>query len=493
MEVPPARRTARRFERSAAALVLLLGPAAACGGGGGGPSGPQDGSINVTISTSGSDPDADGYTLQLDSGTGRNVGADATLTLDGVSAGSHTLALGAVAGNCAVADANPRTVMVSAGSTSTVAFDIICTALPTTGALSVTTTTTGQNPDPDGYSLSLDGGAGQPLAVNGTLTVADLPVGARTVALGDVAANCSAGTNPRSVTVTAGGTAQLTFQVTCTGPANPVIASGNLVLDADGSHSTAVAPSALMNPTWSPLGDGQNASPYRIAYDAGESAPISTIAVTLLSGVPIGGIPQTLVADGHLPAWSPKGDEIAYVKGSNEIWTVRADGSGAHQVAVADTTATFTRVTWRSDGLTLAWIEDAEDYSGDPIRTIKSSTRAAPGSTNWAAPAARYVVGRTPGGLSSLTWGNTGDSLLFAYGDTREVAVLDLTGGAPAVTRLFRGGRPVWSPDDREILFVDVDAPSPRLRVYSLASGTSLTLGASSADRPDWRRAPPVP
>lgn len=279
-------------------------------------------------------------------------------------------------------------------------------------------------------------------------------------------------------------------------PAAPEIAYSDFglwVMNRDGSRATRVTPrGAFHNPTWSPLNYGTSASPvYRIAYDAGEVAPIGMVVVSLVNGNPAGSAPVTLVPDGRVPAWSPRGDEIAYIRGDNAIWVMKTDGSGAgHQVAVAESVATYARVTWRSDGLTLAWVEDSETYSGNPVYTIKSSTRTGAGSTTWSFPNALYVVGQSPGGLSSLTWGNTGDSLLLAQ--QRMVRLLDLTAaGGASLSSLRPGQRPVWSPGDDQILLFP-DSTTPRLGVYSLLSGTtSLVTGRIGWGRPDWRRRQP--
>src|SRR5438445_1054173 len=96
-------------------------------------------------------------------------------------------------------------------------------APPTTGSVQVTAATGGADLDPDGYSVTLQGdtlsGTGsstQPLAVNGSVTFSSLKPGSYTLSLGGAALNCPVGgQNPRTASVTAGGTAHLTFQVTC--------------------------------------------------------------------------------------------------------------------------------------------------------------------------------------------------------------------------------------------------------------------------------------
>ncbi|MDH3498243.1 MAG: hypothetical protein OER21_15910, partial [Gemmatimonadota bacterium] len=88
---------------------------------------------------------------------------------------------------------------------------------PTTGSIRITTQTTGTELDANGYTAAVDGGTGQAVGVNATLTVPDLATGSHSVTLSGLAANCTvSGSNPVTVTVSAGATAQATFNVTCT-------------------------------------------------------------------------------------------------------------------------------------------------------------------------------------------------------------------------------------------------------------------------------------
>ena len=82
-------------------------------------------SIQVTTATTGSSLDPDGYTLSVDAGASQAIGSNATLTLDGLAVGTHSLALAGIAGNCHLDGDNPRTVEVVQGST-TVTFDLNC-------------------------------------------------------------------------------------------------------------------------------------------------------------------------------------------------------------------------------------------------------------------------------------------------------------------------------------------------------------------------------
>src|SRR5207244_299486 len=120
--------------------------------------------------------------------------------------------------NCTVSS-NPRTVSITAGVTTTTTFSVSCTA--TTGNLTIATSTTGQN-QPTSYTLRItapDGTATtQTFGATDSRTFSGIAAGNYTLQILDLPANCSlvSGTNPRTVTVTAGTTASTTFSVSCT-------------------------------------------------------------------------------------------------------------------------------------------------------------------------------------------------------------------------------------------------------------------------------------
>jgi hypothetical protein len=100
-----------------------------------------------------------------------------------------------------------------------------------TGDLEVTTATTGENLDPDGYTVTVDGTSSQPVGITGSVTFTDLAAGDHSVELGDIANNCTvSGQNPRDISVPVSGIAQVTFEVSCGSvgapyPPSPVIGS----------------------------------------------------------------------------------------------------------------------------------------------------------------------------------------------------------------------------------------------------------------------------
>jgi hypothetical protein len=91
-----------------------------------------------------------------------------------------------------------------------------------TGAIKITvaTNSAGGDIDPDGYSLSLDDGPGQVIAVDAEMSLSGLPIGRHLVRLDGLAVNCAVdGYNPISVDVTSGTSpTPARFSVTCGPP-----------------------------------------------------------------------------------------------------------------------------------------------------------------------------------------------------------------------------------------------------------------------------------
>src|SRR5437667_199679 len=95
------------------------------------------------------------------------------------------------------------------------------TSSPATGQLTATTTTTGTSL-PSGYQVTVDGTTSQSIGINSSVTFTSLTATSHTVALGGVPTNCSvSGGTSRTVTVPSGGTATVSYSVTCATPNQP--------------------------------------------------------------------------------------------------------------------------------------------------------------------------------------------------------------------------------------------------------------------------------
>lgn len=196
-----------------AGAVMLLAIVGACGGDG--PSAPRTGSIAVTSSVQTTlDNNAFNYDITVGSNAPRSVaaGTPASFVVSGIAAGAHAVAVSGLATGC-TADAGSRTVNIAGGDTARVTFAITCAR--TSGDLVVAAATVGPDPDLNGYSVTVDGGIRGTVSPAGNIIVRGLTPGVHIVSLGDLAPNCSTATGTRSATVTAGGTANLVFDVTC--------------------------------------------------------------------------------------------------------------------------------------------------------------------------------------------------------------------------------------------------------------------------------------
>ena len=134
----------------------------------------------------------------------------------------------------------------------------------TMGAIAVTTFTAGKSPDPDGYSVAVDGGIAVPIAASATVVVPLIPLGQHEVALGDVASNCTVdGASTRTSSVIGADTVQLAFGVTCTA------LTGELTI------------SITVN------GDGNDPDGFLYSIDGSEPRPIGFQGRTL-TDIPVG-------------------------------------------------------------------------------------------------------------------------------------------------------------------------------------------------------------
>ncbi len=90
---------------------------------------------------------------------------------------------------------------------------------PPVGNIAITTSTTGQNFDPDGYTVTLDGGTSSHIGINTNITLSSVAAGDHSLSLSGVASNCAVtSANPQTVTVPSGATAQASFAITCAAP-----------------------------------------------------------------------------------------------------------------------------------------------------------------------------------------------------------------------------------------------------------------------------------
>jgi hypothetical protein len=192
-------------------------------------------SLRITTATTGVELDSDGYVTSIDGKSPQPVGVQATLTIDRLPDGEHSVELSGLAPNCEVSGENPRTASVQVGATASVAFAVVCR--PTTGILEVVTATSGQPADADGFVIMLDGAASDPIGPTATVIFPAIGTGLHTVELSGVAPNCQVtGDHPLGAVVDPGQTVRVSFAINC------VPTAGGLTVTVSGlPNGTAAA------------------------------------------------------------------------------------------------------------------------------------------------------------------------------------------------------------------------------------------------------------
>lgn len=414
------------------------------------------GTIEVTSSTSGQPVDADGYAIVVDQGEQQLIAANATLTISDVPAGEHQVGIEGIASHCSLAGADARPVSVSGAGVGRVTFQIECST--PTGGIEVTTTTSGESPDPDGYSIVLDGQAAQSIATSDLLTLPGVSAGTHTVRLTGLASNCAvAGENPRTVAVGTD-TARTTFEISCPTPTGAVMVRTTTVgifLDPDG---------------------------YTVSLDGGPAQPIGPDATMTLTGVPVGD--HTLRLTGVALNCALAGDNSqtgTVVNGATleVLFQVSCRGTGASTLLVAsDRSGTSHLYRVQDDGsglldLTPSLAAFDGDWSPDGSRIVLNTASGIQ---------VRNVDGSNPVGLgvrgSVPRWSPDGSRIVFES----DGAIRVMKANGSQVATLALGFRPDWSPNGSKILFDRID------RSRCLVFFCEVDLFVMSADGSDVRR-----
>lgn len=443
------------------------------------------GSVRLLISTSGSDPDPDGYYTWVDEVGRVDLPPNGSYTLGGLNPGKLTLFLEGLSGNCALDEGQPHTASVRSGTTVDVSFAIRCVPA---GSLIVTTVTTGVEPDVNGYGLGMkiDGQRWDtmvPVPSNGTITVPALGAGEYLLTLYDVVPNCTTVIpGPRRVTIAAGSPTRITIEITCVAHTQIAFVRGDSAaaeiylintnaIYSGGTRLTS-SPGADVNPAWSP--DGR-----RIAF-ASDRDGDREIYVMDVDGKNVVRLTNSPTPD-YQPTWSPDGTHIAFVSeryGFSDLVVMNADGTNQSRLTV---NAFASDPAWSPDGSRIAF---RSDQRGVHIAIIN------PDGTGLVDLPSNQQASTQP------AWSPDGKQIAYTIGirgTLRDVWVMNTDGSdrrllVPVGT--VDRAAPDWSPDGRKIAVEEYDCwdygPCPRGIVIVTTDGAySMTFNAAS--EPAWR------
>jgi Tol biopolymer transport system component len=353
------------FRPAARALCALAVVAAfaACGDDNGG-TGPNAGSITVSVTTTGVGIDSDGYVVIVDNGDGVDVAPNGDVSISTV-AGSHSVELSNVGSNCTVSGDNPRTVEVAAGEDVTVTFQVTCVARTIafvsnrSGSFNIYT----MRVDGSGLDqLTDDAGPGfsnfPDWSPDGSKIVFSSTRDRSTTGL-DIWVMGADGANPTRLTEAAGqnGRAEWSHDgtkivFTSTRDAAGAVGVAEIwVMDADGSNQRALTSDGKFanTPSWS-------ADDSKIVFQSNRDGT-DQLYVMNADGSGITRLTNGAWGDQE-PAWSPDGAFIAFqstrdatapVDNSDfEVYVMNADGSSPTRLT--SNTALDGRASWSPDG-----------------------------------------------------------------------------------------------------------------------------------------------
>ncbi|MGD8427501.1 MAG: IPT/TIG domain-containing protein [Balneolaceae bacterium] len=354
------------------------------------------GTLEVSVSTSGSDLDPDGYTLKLDTGELRALSKNDTVTFKGLEAGEYEMELKDIADNCSSNGTNPRTVNISNGPKTSTSFSITCTEI---GKIAYISTRTGDN---EIWSIDADGA------------------------------------NEMNLTRSTGMDDQYRWSPNGTQIAFRSDRSGNneiWVMNADGSNPVSLTnnPSSDQKPRWSPDGS-------QILFESFRSG-ISDIWVMNADGTNQTNLTSEPGGEANAQ-WSPDGSKIVFDSDSSssdlEIWIMDSDGSNKTQLTNA---AGFDQLPqWSPDGTKIAFQRSANIW----VMNADGSNQT--------------QLTNMPGVTEAPKWSPDGSQIVFQHIEvtTYEIWVMDADGSnVMNITNepAFQDRHPVWSPGGTRIAF----------------------------------------
>ena len=193
-----------------------------------------------------------------------------------------------------------------------------------------------------------------------------------------------------------------------------------------------------------------------VVTGSGSSARLGLVIVDLVAGTVVRLTSDPAYQDDS-PAWSPAGDEIAFVRTTvgrqvfhdAGIWTIRADGTDLRRVHDASGPYVY---SWNGDGTGIAYVLPSVDASynvvspvtGKHVRIGSLSVQTGRGMADWRVGTPAFV-----GGFAGSP--NGGDQILMTAADQQGSDAREIVRETPLNT-YFGGAR--WRPASNDLLYV---------------------------------------
>lgn len=367
----------------------------------------------------------------------------------------------------------------------------------TSGTLEILITTTGEEPDPDGYVLSINENEYGATEINDTVIIEDLEEGNYSVEISDISLNCAIeNKNPVDVTITPGDTFKIEFNIYCQAIVldDQIVFSrevdgdgGNMhrlyKMSSDGSNAQQIGDefyTYTIRPSSSPNGE-------RLAYAARENAAGEYNLYTINAD---GSNPVKVVnerIEGR-HSWSPGGDTIIFSIGKeignrlgSEIYTISNDGTGLTQITDNDFDFYTSSPSWSPGGNKIAFATTRGTSSAE--RNIYTMN---PDGSTWLQLTDNHGIDRNP------VWSPDGSKIAFdsqTIDDDREIFVMNADGSdlIQITDNNVKDSNPSWSPDGTEIVFVR-DREIIKMNADGSGTETNLTDNNIWDDYPYWNQ-----
>ncbi len=324
------------------------------------------------------------------------------------------------------------------------------------GIITVTTQTTGEFPDPDGYILTVDGTDREPIGRNDRVEIG-VPAGEHSVGLGSIAANCAATPGPSDVRVTVAEqqTVTVSFMVTCP---KPQVGSIAVVIQTQGTPQDPDGYSLDIS------GVGTVAVSTQDTVTVGDVTP-GTVTIAL-SGqasncVPSGGPLRTVSLSANGTATRATftikcfDNPILFERsvGTTDIWLVEGNGSVEVNVTdgAGDNRLEYTGAPGASWSADHEWILFVSDRDGDwdiyTARINKSALR-------------HYDL---PGNQVEAAWSRDGAQIAYVTDESGNLDVWTMDTNGVAMNRVsktaFDERYPTWSPSGDNLTYMLFEDP----------------------------------